>query len=111
MTLFKGLFAKIFAFFVVNKIKSSYHRAPEIQEKILKSLVENSKKTIFGTEHNFDEIKNHNDFIKKVPVRDYEQIKKYIERIKKGELDVLWPGKPKYLAKTSGTTSGIKQIR
>ena len=110
MKLFKGLFAKIFAFFVVNKIKRSYQKAPEIQQKILKSLVENSKKTAFGIEHNFDEIKNHEDFIKKVPVRDYEQIKKYIERIKKGEQDVLWPGKPKYLAKTSGTTSGIKQI-
>ena len=45
MTLFKGLFAKIFALFVVNKIKRSYHKAPEIQQKILKSLVENSKKT------------------------------------------------------------------
>ena len=110
MTLFKGLFARIFAFFVVNKIKSSYHKAPEIQQKILKSLVENSKKTVFGTEHNFDEIKNHDDFIKRVPVRDYEQLKKYIERIKKGEYDVLRPCKPKYLAKTSGTTSGVKQF-
>jgi len=110
MLVFKRFFARIFAFFVVNKIKSSYHKAPEIQQKILKSLVENSKKTVFGTEHNFDEIKNHDDFIKRVPVRDYEQLKKYIERIKKGELDILWPGKPKYLAKTSGTTSGVKQI-
>jgi hypothetical protein len=110
MLVFKRFFARILAFFVVNKIKSSYHKAPEIQQKILKSLVENSKKTVFGTEHNFDEIKNHDDFIKNVPVRDYEQLKKYIERIKKGELDILWPGKPKYLAKTSGTTSGVKQI-
>jgi len=110
MLVFKRFFARILAFFVVNKIKSSYHKAPEIQQKILKSLVENSKKTVFGTEHNFDEIKNHDDFIKRVPIRDYEQLKKYIERIKKGELDILWPGKPKYLAKTSGTTSGVKQI-
>jgi len=70
MTLLKGLFAKIFAFFVVNKIKRSYHKAPEIQKKVLKELVENGKKTIFGTEHNFDEIKNHHDFIKRVPVRE-----------------------------------------
>ena len=110
MLVFKRFFAKIFAFFVVNKIKRSYRKAPEIQKKVLKELVENGKKTIFGTEHNFDEIKNHHDFIKRVPVRDYEQIKKYIEKIKNGELDVLWPGKPKYLAKTSGTTSGVKQI-
>ena len=98
MLVFKRFFAKIFAFFVVNKIKRSYRKAPEIQKKVLKELVENGKKTIFGTEHNFDEIKNHHDFIKRVPVRDYEQIKKYIEKIKNGELDVLWPGKPKYLS-------------
>ncbi len=110
MLLFKRFIARIFAFFVVNEIKRTYYRAPEIQKKILKSIVEKSKKTVFGIEHNFDKIKNHDDFIKKVPVRDYEQIKKYIERIKKGEYNVLWPGKPKYLAKTSGTTSGVKQI-
>ncbi len=110
MFVFKRFFAKIFAFFVVNKIKRTYKKAPEIQKKILKELVKNGKKTIFGIEHSFNEIKSHNDFIKRVPVRDYEQIKKYIERIKKGELDILWPGKPKYLAKTSGTTSGVKQI-
>ena len=110
MLLFKRFIARIFAFFVVNEIKRTYYRAPEIQKKILKSIVEKSKKTVYGIEHNFDKIKNHDDFIKKVPVRDYEQIKKYIERIKKGEYNVLWPGKPKYLAKTSGTTSGVKQI-
>ena len=110
MLLFKRFIARIFAFFVVNEIKRTYYRAPEIQKKILKSIVKKSKKTVFGIEHNFDKIKNHDDFIKKVPVRDYEQIKKYIERIKKGEYNVLWPGKPKYLAKTSGTTSGVKQI-
>ncbi|MBK92719.1 MAG: hypothetical protein CMP33_00015 [Rickettsiales bacterium] len=110
MLLFKRFFARIFAFFVVNKIKSSYSKAPEIQKKTLKRLIEKAKKTTFGIDHNFNEIKNHEDFIKRVPVRDYEQIKKYIDRIKNGELDVLWPGKPKYLAKTSGTTSGVKQI-
>ena len=83
MLVFKRFFAKIFAFFVVNKIKRSYRKAPEIQKKVLKELVENGKKTIFGTEHNFDEIKSHDDFIKRVPVRDYEKIKKYIEKIKK----------------------------
>ena len=104
MSLFKRFLAKIFAFYIVNKIKRSYHKSSELQNKTLEDLVKKGKKTIFGIEHNFDEIKNHDDFIKNVPVRDYEQIKKYIERIKKGELDVLWPGKPKYLAKTSGTT-------
>ena len=110
MLLFKRFLAKIFAFFIVNKIKSSYHKASELQNKTLEDLIKKGKKTSFGIEHNFDEIKHHEDFIKRVPVRDYEQIKKYIDRIKNGELDVLWPGKPKYFAKTSGTTSGVKQI-
>ena len=110
MLLFKRFFARIFAFVVVNKIKRSYCKAPEIQRKTLKKLIEKAKNTSFGIDHNFDDIKNYKDFIDRVPVRDYEQIKKYIERIKKGEYDVLWPGKPKYLAKTSGTTSGVKQI-
>ena len=110
MLLFKRFFARIFAFVVVIKIKRSYCKAPEIQRKTLKKLIEKAKNTSFGIDHNFDDIKNYKDFIDRVPVRDYEQIKKYIERIKKGEHDVLWPGKPKYLAKTSGTTSGVKQI-
>ena len=110
MLLFKRFLARIFAFVVVNKIKTSYYNAPEIQRKTLKKLIEKAKNTSFGIEHNFNEIKHHEDFIKRVPVRDYEQIKKYIDRIKNGELDVLWPGKPKYFAKTSGTTSGVKQI-
>ena len=110
MLFLKRFFAISFAFFVVNKIKRSFSKAPELQKKTLKNLIKKSKNTSFGIEHKFHLIKNHEDFVRRVPVRDYEQIKKYIARIKKGELNVLWPGKPKYLAKTSGTTSGIKQI-
>ena len=110
MLFLKRFFARIFAFIVISKIKNSYYKAPEIQKTTLKKLIENAKNTSFGIEHNFNEIKHHEDFIKRVPVRDYEQIKKYIDRIKNGELGVLWPGKPKYFAKTSGTTSGVKQI-
>src|SRR5690606_6191984 len=45
-----------------------------------------------------------------VPVRDYEDLKGYIAHLKAGEPDILWPGKPLYFAKTSGTTSGTKYI-
>ena len=110
MSFLKRFFAIAFAFFVVNKIKRSFSKAPEIQKKTLKNLIKKSKNTSFGIEHKFHSINSYKDFVRRVPVRDYEQIKKYIDRIKMGELDVLWPGKPKYLAKTSGTTSGIKQI-
>ena len=50
------------------------------------------------------------NFKEKVPIRDYESIKHYIKDIQKGKENILWPGKPKYLAKTSGTTSGAKFI-
>ena len=67
-------------------------------------------KTEFGKEHSFDKIKSHNDFVKNVPIREYEEFKQYIEKIKQGKHNILWKGVPIYFAKTSGTTSGIKYI-
>jgi len=110
MVLAKKIFAKIFAFFVVSKIKKSYPNAAQIQTNTLKSLINKAKKTKFGIEHQFHKINSIEEYIDKVPIRDYEDIKKYIDEIKKGVKDILWPGKPKYLAKTSGTTSGAKYI-
>ncbi|MEI7802544.1 MAG: GH3 auxin-responsive promoter family protein, partial [Bacteroidota bacterium] len=69
-----------------------------------------AKKTVFGKEHGFAEITSHEEFVKRVPIRDYEALVPYIEKIKAGEKDVLWPGKPVYFAKSSGTTSGVKYI-
>jgi hypothetical protein len=73
-------------------------------------LAKRGRDTAFGREHGFDGIRNYHDFKKLVPVRDYELFSPYIKRIIDGEKDVLWPGKPAYFAKTSGTTSGIKYI-
>ncbi len=80
------------------------------QSNCLKKLISQAKNTIFGLEHNFDEIKSYQDFVSNIPVRDYEGLKKYFDKTLAGESNVLWPGKPKYLAKTSGTTSGTKYI-
>jgi len=80
------------------------------QEAIFKELVKTARNTEFGKDHGFESIQNYDDFKKKVPVRDYEQLKPYIEKIKEGRQNVLWKGKPIYLAKTSGTTSGVKYI-
>lgn len=80
------------------------------QESIFQSLVKTGLKTEFGKEHHFEKIKNHDDFIKNVPIREYEDFRKYIEKIKQGKHNILWKGIPLYLAKTSGTTSGIKYI-
>src|SRR5690349_5019559 len=80
------------------------------QQRVFDELINGGINTAFGKDHRFNEIKNYEDYKKRVPVRDYEGIKPYIERIKKGESDVLWKGKPIYFSKTSGTTSGIKYI-
>lgn len=84
---------------------------PEIsQEKVLKNLIAKGASTSFGKDHFFKDIRTYEDFKEAVPVRDYEDLAPYINRMVKGEQDVLWKGKPAYFAKTSGTTSGTKYI-
>ena len=82
----------------------------ETQEKVLQKLVKTAKNTVFGKDHDFENIKTYSDFKKRVQVTDYEGLKPYIDSIFAGKSDVLWPGKPLYFAKTSGTTSGAKYI-
>ena len=80
------------------------------QEKIRRNIVSKARGTVFGKDHGFEDIKNHDDFKKQVPIRDYEALSSYIKKILDGNSSVLWPGKPEYFAKTSGTTSGTKYI-
>lgn len=84
--------------------------AVEDQQAIFQQLIKAASQTEFGKEHEFGTIKSHEEFVKKVPVRDYEQFKTYIEKVKSGKHNVLWKGLPIYFAKTSGTTSGVKYI-
>jgi len=106
----KGFLSKLVARKIVNETKKWAENPVETQKKIFQKLIQNAKNTAFGKDHNFDEISSFEDFSKNVPIRDYEQIKSYIQQIKNGEPNVLWKGKPLYLAKTSGTTSGVKYI-
>ena len=106
----KEIFAKILAYYFVKRIERWSMKPIETQKKILERLIKTAKKTSFGKDHNFKEIKNHKEFVKRVPVRSYEELRPYVERVKSGETNVLWPGKPIYFAKTSGTTSGSKYI-
>ena len=106
----KSLLAKPFANYVFSKTKKWMSSAVEDQENLLKSLVKSAKNTEFGKDHGFESIQSFDDFKKQVPIRDYEDIKPYIEKIKQGKHNILWKGKPIYFAKTSGTTSGIKYI-
>ena len=106
----KSLGAKIFAKRVRNKINKWADNPIETQERVFKKLLLTARNTAFGKDHHFGTIKTHDDFVKKVPVRDYEQLRSYVDRVVQGESDVLWPNKPIYFAKTSGTTSGVKYI-
>jgi phenylacetate-coenzyme A ligase PaaK-like adenylate-forming protein len=82
----------------------------EDQQATFLHLIKAATKTEFGKEHGFDSIKTYEDFVKQVPIRDYEAFKVYIEKVKEGKHNVLWKGLPIYFAKTSGTTSGVKYI-
>jgi hypothetical protein len=106
----KSFLAKPFASYIYRSIRKEIGTALEDQENILKSLLKTGSKTVFGREHHLETVKTYEEFKAAVPVRDYEQIKPYIDQIKLGKHNVLWPGQPIYFAKTSGTTSGIKYI-
>ncbi len=84
--------------------------AVEDQEAIFKDLLKNVASTEFGKDHDLKNVQAHKDFIRAVPIRDYEALKPYIEKIKAGKHNILWKGQPIYFAKTSGTTSGVKYI-
>ncbi len=106
----KSSLAKPFANYVFNKIQNGIASAVQDQQNILQYLIKVAKDTQFGRDHHFQSIKTYNDFKQQVPLRDYEKLKPYIEKIKEGKHNVLWRGKPLYFAKTSGTTSGVKYI-
>ncbi len=82
----------------------------EFQQSIFYKNIKKGTNTSFGKKYHFKEIKTYEDYKKNVPLHHYEDIRPYMERVIKGEKDVLWPGKPKYIVGTSGTTGGIKYI-
>jgi len=106
----RSILAKPFAAYVASQTKKWSLEPAAAQQKIFNYLIDQGKQTLFGKDHDFGSIKNYNDFRKQVPVRDYEVLKPYVERVVHGEADILWKGKPEYFAKTSGTTSGTKYI-
>jgi len=106
----KALLAKPFAKYIHNSVQKWANNPVETQEKVFKNLISEASFTEFGKDHNFQNIKTFEDFVKQVPVRDYEDLKPYVLKVVEGEENILWKGKPLYFAKTSGTTSGAKYI-
>lgn len=106
----RSFFAKRWAPKVVKQHQLSHQNALDRQSFWLMSHMNKAKSTLYGKAFAFDKIKNYLDFKQRVPIADYEDLKPYIEEAMAGKTDILWPGKPAYFAKTSGTTSGIKYI-
>lgn len=110
LDILKKNIAKFWAKSFVKSSRKFTHNAISDQEKLMLEMVAKAQNTQFGKDHNFSQIHNIEDFQRHIPVCDYESFRPYIEEIKTGKKDVLWPGTPEYFAKTSGTTSGSKYI-
>ena len=106
----KSVFAIPFAKIATKRVLKWANNPHKTQDKVFKKLISKAKNTAFGKDHDFNKIITYDDFKKRVKVTDYEGLRKYADRVAAGESDILWPGKPLYFAKTSGTTSGAKYI-
>ena len=106
----KKIGAKILAKFIHHKNQKWIKNPLYAQQKTFDFLIQKAKSTDFGRDHGFNKIKDYKDFQASVPIRDYEGHRVYVDKMLEGATSVLWPGKPLYYAKTSGTTSGAKYI-
>ncbi len=106
----RSLLARPFAAYIAKQTTKWASQPVRSQQNVFHALIEVGKHTLFGRDHDFESIKNYDDFKRRVPIRDYESFKPYIAKVLEGKADILWKGKPAYFAKTSGTTSGTKYI-
>lgn len=106
----KSFLAKPAAAFLAWQQNKWASNPEQAQNTIFQHNIRFAAATDFGKDHNFSQIKSYEDFKANVPVRDYEGLKPYVDKIVAGKANVLWPNKPIYFAKTSGTTSGVKYI-
>ena len=98
----KALISVPYSSFVCNKNKRWINNPIDAQKNIFKELINSGKNTAFGKDHNFSTINDYSEFKKNVPIRDYEELRVYVERTLSGEKDVLWKGKPLYFCKKFG---------
>jgi len=97
-----SVLSKPLASLAARQTRSWSRNGTETQQRVFEKLIQGGKNTLFGREHDFQNIKSYDDFKERVPVSDYEDLKPYIEKIKNGEENILWKGRPVYLSKTSG---------
>ncbi len=88
-----------------NELERYQTQGGQLQREVLKRLLERAKDTSFGRQHLFAATKDYEDFIRNTPLSSYEELKGDIDRMRQGEADLLWPGRVKWYAKSSGTTN------
>ena len=106
----KPSLVKPFAKRAAKSIQKWSSQPLKAQEKVFSDLLSVLKNTAFGKDHKLDKVNSYEAFKEHIAINDYENLRPYIDRIIAGENNVLWKGRPKYFAKTSGTTSGVKYI-
>ncbi len=106
----KGIVAAPLAKLLARRTDRRVGKPHEAQARVLERLRERGKDTAIGRDLGIGELRSQAELAARVPIRDYEGLRPYFERAAAGEADVLWPGRPAYFAKTSGTTSGVKYI-
>jgi hypothetical protein len=106
----KSFLAKPFASYIYKGIRKGMATAVTDQENILQQLIKVGKGTEYGKSVGLDKVTKYEEFTQAIPIQDYEQMRPWIDKIKEGKHNILWKGRPIYLAKTSGTTSGTKYI-
>ena len=88
-----------------RELERYINKGEEMQHEILQYLVKRGKDTEYGRKYLFSTINNYNDFAQNIPLNTYEELKGYIDRMRHGERNILWPGQVKWYAKSSGTTN------
>jgi hypothetical protein len=104
MTLINSIF-NLFNLSRLEQIELFQKKPAEVQLNMFEMLIETAKTTDFGNEHQFENIRNQDDFSRLVPLREYSELQPYIDRVMRGEQNVLWPTEIKWFAKSSGTTN------
>ncbi|MGH1334758.1 MAG: GH3 auxin-responsive promoter family protein [Aureispira sp.] len=99
-------FAKVLS----RRVQRDAVQAEDDQQRLLAYLIKQGRKTAYGQAHGLSKVQDYQGFQQQIPLVGYEALQPYIARINQGEKNVLWPGRPRYYAKTSGTTSGAKYI-
>lgn len=106
----RSVLAPLLAKYIYRKQQAWSSRPQETQRQWLQYLLRKGTNTQIGRDMGLRPQMTYDEFKKRVPIRDYEGFRPYIDEMLLGKPDQLWPGLPYYFAKTSGTTSGIKYI-